>query len=108
MTVALNVFKTYTADLTVTSTTVYTAPAGYTSIVLLAQISNITEATISVTADFVRDEAVTNIIKNGAIPKHDSLTVVSGKLVLQSGDQLNALASDSAQMIVSVIESVNP
>ena len=38
----LNVFKTVTAVLTTSSVTLYTAPAGYTSIILMAQVSNTT------------------------------------------------------------------
>jgi len=110
MTTPINVFKTYTANLTPTSTTVYTTPNGYTSIVLLAQISNISESTISVTSDFVRSSVPTNIIKNGSIPKHDAMNIINGKLILQTGDVLKANASiaDASQMVVSVIESVNP
>lgn len=110
MATAINVFKTYTANLTTSSSTVYTTPTGYTSIVLLAQISNISESTISVTSDFIRSSVPTNIIKNGLIPKHDAMNIIGGKLILQTGDVLkaNASVSGASQMVVSVIESVNP
>ena len=82
MTTPINVFKTYTANLTPTSTTVYTTPSGYTSIVLLAQISNTSESTISVTSDFIRSSVPTNLIKNGLVPKRDAINIIGGKLIL--------------------------
>jgi len=110
MTTPINVFKTYTANLTPTSTTVYTTPSGYTSIVLLAQISNTSESTISVTSDFIRSSVPTNLIKNGLVPKRDAINIIGGKLILQTGDSLkaNASISNASQMIISIIESINP
>jgi hypothetical protein len=109
-TTAINVFKTYTASLTANTSTVSSTPPGYTSIVLLAQISNITNNTISVTSNFVRAGVPTSIVKNGLIPKNDAMNIISGKLILQTGDTMTANASvaGAAQMIISIIESVNP
>jgi hypothetical protein len=106
----LNVFKTYTANLTTTSTTIYTAPTGYTTVVLLGQISNITDNTITVTSDHVRSSTKTNLISNAQVPINDAITVLSGKLVLQSGDSLTANCSldHSAHMVVSILETANP
>ena len=110
MAAALNVFKSATANLTTVSTSIYTAPTGYTTVLLAAQISNITGSTIQVSANHVRSGNVTNIISQASIPSNDNIGVVSGKLILQTGDSLyaNASANAAAQMIVSVLETANP
>ena len=41
MALALNVFQTITAVVSTSATVVYTAPVGYTGVVLLAQVANI-------------------------------------------------------------------
>ena len=41
MALPLNVFQTVTAVLSTSPTEVYTAPVGYSSVVLLAQVANI-------------------------------------------------------------------
>jgi len=41
MALALNVFQTVTAVVNTSATVVYTAPVGYTGVVLLAQVANI-------------------------------------------------------------------
>ena len=40
MALALNRFKTFTKELTTVSQTIYTAPTGYTGIILYAHITN--------------------------------------------------------------------
>jgi ABC-type cobalamin transport system ATPase subunit len=47
---ALNIFKTVTSEVTSSNTTIYTAPNGYTGIILMAQVTNITttEGTVTV------------------------------------------------------------
>ena len=52
---ALNVFKTVTANLTTSSANVYSTPIGYSTVVLLAQISNNDAANnVQITANLAR------------------------------------------------------
>lgn len=110
MAVAINIFKTVTANVTTSSTTVYTAPAGYTTVVLMAQVSNTGLSTLTVSSDHVRSGVATNIITDAALPKSDAISLVSGKLILQTGDSIavSASANDSAQMLLSILETANP
>lgn len=107
---ALNVFKTVTANVTTVSTTVYTAPVGYSTVVLLAQVSNTGVNTITVSADHKRSTTLTNIITNAALPKADAISLLSGKLILQTGDSINvsASANGTSQMLLSILETANP
>jgi hypothetical protein len=110
MATALNVFKTVTANVTTTTTTVYTAPTGYTTVVLLAQVSNTSDTVITVSSDHVRSGISTNLLTNGILPTNDALNLLSGKLVLNTGDSITIIGSadSSAQMLLSILETANP
>ena len=110
MAIAINLFKTVTANVTTTGTSVYTAPAGYTTVVLLAQVSNIGSTLLTVSANHVRSGTSTNIITNAVLPVSDAISLLSGKLILQTGDSIavSASANNSSQMLLSILETANP
>ena len=98
----LNKFITIAVPVAPGEQTVYTAPAGVSSIVLYASVSNVgigdtyplvtfthrRKSTASKTSGNTRD---IRIIKNGEIPPNDSLVIVDGRLVLER----DALKRDS-------------
>jgi hypothetical protein len=110
MALALNVFRTVTAALTTASTTAYTAPVSYTGIVLLAQIANVNgtagTVTVSVTTP---DSTVTELLKDFPVAADDSVSAVSGKLVIMSGCELkvSADANSKYKITLSILESAN-
>jgi hypothetical protein len=106
---AINVFRNITADLTTAGATVYTAPAGYTGIVLMAQFSNIAAGTVSASMYIDKSSVLTSIIKNFEIPSEDALGALTGKLVLESGQAVfvSASANSSIQFTMSVLETEN-
>lgn len=110
MAIAINIFKTVTAKLTTSASTVYTAPAGYSAVVLLAQVSNTGASAVSVSASHLRSGNHTNILTDGELPTNDSMNLLFGKLILQTGDgfSVSASANDSAELILSVLETANP
>ena len=110
MAIAINIFKTVTANVTTTGNVVYSAPSGYSSVVLLAQVSNIGNTTITVSADHARSGSYTNILTDGELPANDSMNLLFGKLILQTGDgfRVSASSNDSAQLLLSVLETANP
>lgn len=110
MAIAINVFKTVTANVTTVGTEVYTAPSGYTAVVLLAHVSNISNNTITVTSDHVRSGVPTNLLTAAPLPANDAMTLLSGKMILQTGDKLSirASANAAAQLTLSVLETANP
>jgi hypothetical protein len=108
--IPLNTFKTVALPVTTVANTVYTCPAGVTTVVLLAQVSNInTSSTIEVTASHVRDGNVTRLIANTEIPTSDAGSLLMGKLVLEAGDgfSISASANDSAELALSILETSN-
>lgn len=106
---AINVFKNITANLTTTGDTVYTAPAGYSGIVLMAQMSNITSGTVDISMFVQKGAALTSLVTDFEIPGNDAAGVLSGKLVLEAGDEIfaSAGANSSVQLTLSILESQN-
>lgn len=110
MALALNVFRTVTAEFTTSSTTVYTSPAAYTGIVLLAQIANVTSTSGTVTVSVTDPgSTTTELLKDFSIPGNDSASAISGKLVIQTGCELkiSANANSKFKLTLSILESAN-
>lgn len=106
---ALNTFRTITATITTVPTTIYTAPAGVSGIVLGTQVANISAGDAIVTAWHVRGVVATELIKEFEIPRGDAMGILSGKLVLQAGDGLRVQAAvdNTLKITLSILESAN-
>ncbi len=109
MALALNVFQTVTAVVSTSPTVVYTAPVGYTGVVLLAQVSNIGTNSHDVTFVHRRGATDTRILKEYSIAAKDAASLLTGKLVLESGDRLVISGSDATDLefIASILETLN-
>jgi len=108
--IPLNTFKTTPFNLTTNFQTVYTVPVNVTTVVLLAQVSNVDPANnIQVSAFHVRNGNNTSIIQNTIIPVNDSASLLTGKLILQYGDSFTANCStnNTGQLILSYLETAN-
>ena len=109
-TIPLNTFKTNTANVTTSNTTGYTTPSGVTTVVLMAQVSNIHPTdSVTISASHVRNSNLTSIIKNTIVPVNDSSSLLAGKLILQTGDSfiISADANNKAQFLLSYLETAN-
>jgi hypothetical protein len=117
-TIPLNTFKTITYNPNSSSQIVYTAPVNVTTVVLMAQVSNVDPANnITTTAFHSRNGNFTSIIKNSIIPVADASNILTGKLVLQTGDSFvisantygsnSLLLANSAHLILSILETAN-
>jgi hypothetical protein len=106
---AVNVFKNITANLTTSGDTLYTTPLGYSGIVLMAQISNFTAGTIAASMFVQKGANLTSLVTDFDIPTNDAAGVLTGKLVLEPGQQIfaSASANASAQVTLSILESQN-
>ena len=113
MALALNVFKTITTVAPTSPVGIYTAPVGYTGVVLLAQATNVNTQSQDVTLSHQRSSSgiavTTRLTKNYPIAASDTANLLAGKLVLQSGDSLvlSASASSAIEVVVSVLETLN-
>ena len=107
---AVNVFRNITHDITAGGLDVYTAPAGYSAIVLAAQISNTTSSTVAVSLGLLDvDSSFTALITDFNVPGNDAVNGIVGKLILQTGQSLFVSAGDntSLKLVLSILESQN-
>jgi hypothetical protein len=113
MALALNIFKTVTKIATTNPVGIYTAPIGYSGVVLLAQVANIDSNSHAVTVSHQRTVAgvavTTEIVKDFAIQGNDTASILDGKLVLETGDSLVLSGSNSTNLkfIGSILETLN-
>lgn len=111
MATPLNVFKTVTAELTTSNVVLYTAPTGFTGIILMAQITNVTGSSATTTfSHFKTVGAVeTELVKDFEIAPNDALNAITGKLILEDGDSVKGSASvdSTLKITLSVLESLN-
>lgn len=100
-----NVFKNFRGALTTSGVTVYTCPDGTTAIVLSCQASNVDGTnSADVTArwtDASNSNVVTNWAKTVAVPADTSISVITGKPVLEAGDTIVGLASADGDLELS-------
>jgi hypothetical protein len=113
MALALNVFKTVTKVATTSAVGIYTAPVGYTGVVLLAQTANIGTNTQTVSFSHKRTisgiAVTTEILKDFPISASDTANLLAGKLVVESGDVLLLSASSGTDIkfLGSILETLN-
>ena len=123
--IPLNTFKTKTAIVgSNTSSTVYVAPIGVTSIVLMAQVANVSTQTQYVTFSHFRNLPVladaqgnggqlsnvtTELVKDFAVPPNDSASMTTGKMIIESLDSIRCYATNSStcKLILSILETAN-
>ena len=109
MALSLNVFQTVTAVVDTSPTEIYTAPVGYTGVVLLAQVANIGATSEDVTLVHRRSVTDTEMLKEFPISASDTANLLAGKLVLESGDKLVLSGSNDTNLkfIASILETLN-
>ena len=105
----VNVFKTITQTVGISTVGIYTAPVAYTGVVLLSQVTNTSATTETVSFGYRRSGVDTPIVENLAIPGNDTVNLLAGKLVVESGDTLTMVGSNAANLkyISSVLETSN-
>ena len=110
----LNLFKTITKLVSTNPVGIYTAPVGYSGVVLLAQCTNVGTRSQDITFSHQRKDTVgvavtTRILKNFPIPANDTANLLPGKLVLETNDVLLISGSNSTDLefILSILETLN-
>ena len=103
-----NTFKNGRAAATASLVTVYTVPASTTSIVLLAQATNVGSGAQAVTFCWydASGSVKTELVKLLSVPEKAAVGLIAGKLVLETGDymQIQSTASSLIEFSFSVLE----
>lgn len=92
-----------------TSSNVYVCPANTTSIILMCQASNKTANVYPITVQWVDSSAASTtykLLNTVQIPVNASLGCLDGKLILESGDYLQAFSNtaNSVELSISILE----
>jgi len=108
MPAALNIFRTVAVNVTDSIANVYTCPSGYTAVILLAQVSNITNGTLLISGN-VYQLAGNNValVQNAPLPSNDAINLIGGRLILQTGDSfaVSANVNAASQLTLSLLET---
>ena len=113
MALPLNVFKTITYVAPQEPVGIYTAPVGYSGVILGCQATNVDSTAHTVSLDHVRTRTgiavTTEVVKEMPIQGHDTMNLTAGKLVIEQGDELklSCSAPGHVKFIASILETLN-
>ncbi len=94
----LNTFKSLQYEFKAQEELIYTAPVGYTAIILNAQCANKHTTDVSVTLKLRKGANDSVLVDDLTIPVNDAANLATGKLVLQQGDSIVGIASDTQKL----------
>lgn len=109
--VALNKFRTIRYSVTTDLVGIYTCPIGVASIVILSQVTNVSNNISSITALHSRITEPTadfRLSYEVPIPPNDSYNIVSdGRLALETNDVIKIQGTDdnNLELVLSILET---
>lgn len=110
MAAQINTFKTVTANVTNIPSSVYITPFGITTIVLMAQVANITQNNHTVNFSHVSGDSIkTELLKNYIVLKNDAVGMLTGKLIVEQNCsvEIHASSNDALKLTMSILETTN-
>ena len=101
-----NRFKTVVSVVSMTDAPIYTAPPGVTTIVLMAQVD---PQAVTFKHFQFSTSTYTEIVSNFPAPVNDSVLLLNGKLVLESGDRMiiSGTSGTDIKFLASILETAN-
>ena len=106
---SLNAFLNNTAILSTADTILYTTPTAKSTVVLNCQVANINTTASVDTTFYVAKSGGSNteLVSNFSVPPNDAANILTGKLVLMTGDSIVGAASANNQLkvVISILES---
>ena len=105
-----NDFKNAQAVGVTSVTTIYTAPAAKTSILLELDIANTIQNVVEASVEIFDTSASTDafLVKNAPVPAGGTLQVVAGqKIILEATDIVKVTATGAVDVVAAILEDVN-
>ena len=105
-----NDFKNAQAVGVTSVTTIYTAPAAKTSILLELDIANTATNVVEASVEIFDTSASTDafLVKNAPVPAGGTLQVVAGqKVILEATDIVKVTATGAVDVVAAILEDVN-
>lgn len=101
-----NVFKSIYYNTTTSAANVYVCPSATTAIIIGAQAANKIASTTGLTITLSNTVSSSTMVNSVAIPTNAALGFVSGKLVMEAGEfmQANSTANGDVHITLSVLE----
>ena len=104
-----NDFKNAQAVGVTSVTTIYTAPAAKTSILLELDIANTVQNVVEASVEIFDTSASTDafLVKNAPVPAGGTLQVVAGqKIILEATDIVKVTATGAVDVVAAILEDV--
>ena len=105
-----NDFKNAQAVGVTSVTTIYTAPAAKTSILLELDIANTANNVVEASVEIFDTSASTDafLVKNAPVPAGGTLQVVAGqKVILEATDIVKVTSTGAVDVVAAILEDVN-
>jgi hypothetical protein len=102
----INTFRSVAVNVTTTPTIIYSAPIDTTTIVLLAQATNVGSVDSDITF-YTSLNGTTELVKDYTIPVGDAGSVLQGKLVLEPGTSMGVVgnSNNNLKFTISFLET---
>jgi hypothetical protein len=99
-------FTNAVANNVTTVTTIYTAPASTTSVVVGLVVSNDAGSDTTVTVSATKGATTVNLLTSAPLPAASNLSVLSNnnRLVLLTGNSISVTAGANVDVVASVLE----
>lgn len=109
MALPLNLYQTLVGIVSTSPQTIYTAPIGYTGVVLLGQVANNGNDTEQVLFSYVNANTTNEIVPNSPVSSEDVIKLFSGKLFVLSGESLELSGTNGTDLkyTFSILETLN-
>lgn len=99
-------FTNAVANNVTTVTTVYTAPASTTGVIVGMIVANDSGSDTTVTVSVTKGATTVNVLNSAPLPSASNLSVLSNnnRLVLLTGNSISVTAAASVDVVASVLE----
>ena len=108
MALPLNVYQRLVGVVSTSPEIIYTAPIGYTGVVLMGQVANLSADTEEIIFSYVNGDT-TEIVPNSPVSANDVIKLFSGKLFVSSGESLELSGTNGTDLkyTFSILETLN-
>jgi len=108
MALPLNVYQRLVGIVSTSPEIIYTAPIGYTGVVLMGQVANLSADTEEILFSYVNGDT-TEIVPNSPVSANDVIKLFSGKLFVLSGESLELSGTNGTDLkyTFSILETLN-
>jgi hypothetical protein len=111
MALPLNVYQKVVGIASTSPGIIYTAPIGYTGVILMGQVANIGSTTERVLFSYLTTSTstTTEIVPNSPVSGNDVIKLFSGKLFVLSGESLKISGTNGSNLkyTFSILETLN-